>query len=80
MTITKAYQSAWHETKRAINANWKAQGYTLSIQGTFDVTGLCNLQELAGNHGLTSKQYEQLINKGQKYLDQLISNRYFKVN
>lgn len=60
------YAGTWGDVKALIDSNYKVYP---RHQGITDVTEVIDFHLLAGEWGLTQRQYDQLINKAQKYLD-----------
>ena len=59
------YQEAWQDIKGLIDSHYPY----LQHQGTTDITEVIEFARLAGEHNLTDKQYNMIINKAQKYHD-----------
>ena len=66
------YKDAWTEVKESIDDNWT--NFPLH-QGTCDISEVLQIAEVADWYMLTNRQYNALINRGQKYFDKLNAKR-----
>jgi hypothetical protein len=76
--MNSRYKTAWEYTRNEIDI--LTEGGNLPLyQGVCDIAGALNFHEIAATYNLTGTEYNNLINKAQKYTDKWIFDTYFKI-